>query len=173
MRRGIWNDRGVRRASGLLGYLGSLSATARAVLLAAGVGFVVVLVASLFGPGLFAGDEEPERVVAASVTEPAPCTAAGAKETVTFTDGGAKKTAVLPACGHEKGEKLEVAVPTEPEPGTLTVRSAETEAGYSSVRRSIGLLLMALACVGGGLYAYLVTRAVRRPARHTRPAPVS
>lgn len=155
----------------MLSRLNSLSATVRAILLAAVVGFVVVLVAALSGPGLFTGEDATERVVSATVTEPAPCTNAGARETVTFTDGGRQQTAQLPACGHDKGEDLRVAIPAEPEPGALTVRSAETEAGFSNVRRSVGLLLMALACVGGGGYAYLVTRAQRRAS--PAPTPVA
>ncbi|MGH3433171.1 MAG: hypothetical protein ACRDQB_10075 [Thermocrispum sp.] len=148
----------MRPGSGIVSWLSSLSAMARAVLLAAVVGFVVLLVAWLLGPSLFAAAAEDERVVTASVSEPAPCTDANARETVTFTDGGGRQTARLSACGHDKGEQLRVALSAEPEPGVLTARSAATEAGYSNVRRSVGLLLMALACVGGGFYAYLVTR---------------
>lgn len=177
IRRGIWNDRGVRPGSGMLSRLSALSSTARAVLLAAVVGFVVVLVAWLMGPGVFAGDAAVERVVTASVSEPTPCTDASARETVTFTDGGKQQSAQLAACGHDKGEELRIAVAAEPEPGEPAVRSAESDTGYSNARRSIGLLLMALACVGGGFYAYLVTRAQRRttkpPAKPAADAAVS
>lgn len=146
-RRGIWNYRRVE-------YLAGLSATKRAVLLAAVVGLVVLFLAWMSGPSLFAGAAEEERVVTATVTKPVPCTAAGAQETVRLPD---KRTAKLTACGHEKGEKLSVAVPAEPD-GELTARVADTAVGYNNARQNFGLLLMALACVGGGFYAWLVTR---------------
>jgi len=155
--RGIWKHRGVKWATGL-------SATRRAVLLAGVVGLVVLFVAWLVGPSLFAPADEPERVVAATVTESAPCTKADARETVSFTDGGRKQSAQLPACGHDKGEKLMVAVPEDPGEGALTVRVADTDVGVSKTRQNIGLLLMALACVGGGLYAWIVTRKTQRSA---------
>lgn len=156
--RGIWNYRGVRRL------VDGLSTTTRALIVAGFVGFVIVLIAWLVGPGLFAGAAPPERVLTASVTEPVPCTAADPMEKVRFTDGGKQREASLPACGHDKGEELAVAVPEAPAAGPLTVRSAETHAGHSNVRTSIGLLLLALGCVGGGGYAFLVSRA-ERPVR--------
>jgi hypothetical protein len=157
----IWNHRGVRSGSGLLGEVSSLSASVRGVLLAAVVGFAVLIAAGLFGDALFAGPEVAERVVAAKVVEPSSCTEPDATEKVTFTDGGKKREATLSACGHEKGESLRVAVPTEAGPGGLTVRSAESHTGLDGARRSIGLGLMGLACAGGGFYAWLVTRAQR------------
>jgi len=38
------------------------------------------------------------------------------------------------------------------------VRAANTATGYSDLRQSVGLLLVALACAGGAIYALLVMR---------------
>lgn len=121
-----------------------------------------MLVVWWIGPGLFAGDDGPEeRVVTASVSEPVPCTEPDAVEKVTFLHGDQPRTASLHACGHDKGEELAVAVPVSAGPGALTVRSAETDVGYSNVRSTIGLLLVALSCFGGGAYAFLVSQSGR------------
>lgn len=151
---GIWNYRGVRQPAV------QLSTRTRALLVAGFVGLLIVLIVWWIGPGLFASADEPvERVVTASVSEPVSCTEPDAVEQVTFLDGDKPRTASLHACGHDKGEELAVAVPESPGPGALTVRSAETDAGHSNARRTIGLLLVALSCLGGGAYAFLVSQA--------------
>ncbi len=146
---------------------GGLSETTRAVLLAGAVGLVVLLTAWMIGPSLFAGADEVERVVTATVTERASCTDPKAAEQVAFTDAGKKHEATLPACGHDKGEKIEVALPNDAGAGPLTVRAAETDAGHSRTRSSIGLLLIALSCVGGGFYAFLFSRTRTRTGQRT------
>lgn len=138
--------------------LAQLTPRVRAILVACVVGFIVLVFAWWVGPGLFSGTDEPARVVTASVVEPADCTAATPVETVTFIDGEGKREARLRACGHDKGEQLQVVLPQEPGAGELTVRSADTETGHSNLRQSIGLLLVALSCAGGATYALLVTR---------------
>ncbi|MPY79146.1 MAG: hypothetical protein GEV04_11760 [Actinophytocola sp.] len=130
----------------------------RAILVAFVVGFVVLVFAWWIGPGLFSGNDEPERVVTASVVKPVDCTASTLVETVTFTDVNGKQRAQLTACGHDKGEQLQVVLTEEQGTGELTVRSADTEVGYSNLRQSVGLLLVALSCAGGATYALLVMR---------------
>ncbi|MFO7193388.1 MAG: hypothetical protein DIU77_014190 [Thermocrispum agreste] len=155
----IWNDRGVRSGAG---EVSSMSATVRGVLLAAVVGFVVLFVTGSYGHEVFAEEPVAERVVPAKVVESTPCTEPNPTEKVTVTLGEEQRDATLSACGHEKGEKLNVVVPAQVPLGALTVRSAQTVTGFDSVRRSIGLGLMSLACMSGGLYAWLVTRRRRR-----------
>jgi hypothetical protein len=130
------------------------STTMRAVSLAGLVGLLVVLATWLLGPSVFAGADEPERVVTAKVTAPAQCDAANAVERVSFADGAQQRTADLPACGHDRGEELKVAVNQD----GSSVHLAETSAGYSNARQSTGLLLIALSCAGGGGYVYLLAR---------------
>lgn len=127
------------------------------MLVACVVGFVVLVFAWWVGPSLFAGKEEPARVVTASVVKPVECTASAPVETVTFEDSGGTKQAQLRACGHDKGERLQVVLQQDPGSGELTAQSAATETGYSNLRQSVGLLLVALACAGGATYALLVT----------------
>lgn len=147
--------------------MGGLSETTRAVLAAGAVGLVVLLVAWMIGPSLFAGADEAERVVTAKVTETALCTDPKAAEKVTFADTGKEREAILPACGHDKGEKVEVALPNEAGAGPMVVRAAETDAGHSTARSSVGLLLIALSCAGGGLYAFLFSRTRTRESSPT------
>lgn len=137
--------------------LALLTLRMRAILVAFGVGFIVLVFAWWIGPSLFAGPAEPSRVVTASVVEPVDCTASTLVETVTFTDGGGTQQAQLAACGHSKGERLQVVVESTGS-GEVTVRAANTATGYSDLRQSVGLLLVALACAGGAVYALLVMR---------------
>lgn len=138
--------------------LAQLTPRVRAILVACVVGFIVLLFAWWIGPGLFAGKEEAARVVTASVVKPVDCTASAPIETVTFTDVDGQQEARLRACGHSKGEQLQVVLPAEPADGELTVRTADTEIGHSNLRQSVGLLLIALSCAGGATYAVLVAR---------------
>lgn len=132
------------------------------LLVCGAVGLVVVLLVWLGGPGVFADGTEPEeRVALATVTKPVPCTRQNPVETVRFSVGANQRDATLDGCGHGQGEQIKVAVPLKIAPGPLTVRIAETTTGQHRWRRPVGLLLVALSCVGGGLYAFLVTRAPR------------
>lgn len=122
---------------------------------------VLIFVWSL-GPSLFAGAEGPdERVVQATVTRPVACNQANGTETVSFSVGGDRREATLQACGHDKGEKVEVAVPMELGSGAITARAAGTETGNHGLRKPVGLLLVALSCLGGAVYAILVIRGGR------------
>lgn len=137
---------------------------ARALLVAGFVALVVLLFVWAMGPTLFAeSDAAEERVVTATVTRAVPCDKAGATETVRLQFAGAPRAATLNACGHDKGEELEVAVPVNAGTGALTVRAADTAVGNHDLRKPLGLLLVALSCLGGGTYAFLVTRGSSRP----------
>lgn len=142
--------------------LAQLTPRVRAILVACVVGFIVLLFAWWVGPGLFAGTDEPARVVTASVVKPVDCTASTPVETVAFTDAAGKQEAQLRACGHAKGEQLQVVLPAEPVEGELTVHTADTEIGHSNLRQSVGLLLIAMSCAGGATYAVLVARGAPR-----------
>ncbi|WP_051400270.1 hypothetical protein [Haloechinothrix halophila] len=138
--------------------LAQLTPRVRAILVACLVGFIVLLFAWWVGPGLFSGRDEPARIVTASVVKPADCTATTPVETVTFTDASGKQKARLRACGHNKGERIQVVLPEEQGTGELTVYSADTSIGHSNLRQSVGLLLVALSCAGGATYSLLVMR---------------
>lgn len=127
--------------------------------MASSVGFVVLLMVWWSGPGVFAGGRDAdERVVSATVVQPVSCTTPNPLETVRFSVGPDQRDAALDGCGHSRGERLEIAVPVKIKPGPLTVRLAQTQEGHHQLRRPIGLLLVALSCVGGGFYAFLVSR---------------
>lgn len=148
----------------LVRHLRAIPPRRRVLLVAVAVGFLVVLAAWWAGPGLFAGGSGSEqRVVTATVTEPVPCTQASPVETVRFSLGREKRDATLSGCGHSKGERVEIAIPHEAVAGPLTVRTAEAAEGFHDLRRPVGLLLVALSCLGGGCYAFLVTRAPPSP----------
>lgn len=135
------------------------------VLAVAGVvGVAVVALAWWVGPGLFgATSSDPEtRVVTATVAEPVPCTEPGAQEKVDFTLDGQTRTGILTACGHDKEENVRVVVPADAGSGPIEVRSAVSSPGYSTLRGPLGLLLLALSCGAGGVYAFLIIRGPRR-----------
>lgn len=139
----------------------------RALLVAGLAGLVVIVLTWAIGPGLFAVKQDPVRTVTAAVTEPASCADPRPVEKVRFTEAGKPRDAALPACGHDKGEELQVAIPhAAATAGPLTVRIAETYTGYSTMRRSVGLLLVALSSAGGATYAFLLLRGA--PSRHRR-----
>lgn len=133
--------------------------------IAALVGIAVVALVWWFGPGLFGSPhDEQEQVVQATVTLPAPCALEGAQETVHFEVQGTSGNGLLSACGHRRGEQLAITAPSGGTSGLPQVRTADTVEGHSDLRRPVGLGLVALSCLGGGVYAFLVARG---PRRHT------
>lgn len=126
-------------------------------------GVIVVVLAWLATPGLFGvgGDAEQRRVIAATVTVPASCTAPDAAETVRFTIAGQQRTGKLTACGHDRDERVDIAVPANPDGGPVEVRSAAGSAGYNTLRMPLALILLTLSCLAGGVYTFLVIRGPR------------
>lgn len=132
---------------------------------AAVAGVLVLATAWWVGPDLFGRAPAPEhRVTQATVTMPVPCSSPGAGETVQFEFEGSSRSGILDACGHSRGEHLNVAVPVNAGDGLIDVRLAATTPGYSDLRGPVGLVLLALACTGGGIYSFLVVRGPRRRA---------
>jgi hypothetical protein len=130
---------------------------------AAGVGLLVIFLAWLAGPGLFGiTNDTPGTTVRAEVVQPAPCTGGGATETVKFEFGGQPKEGSLNACGHGKGERVEVVVPDGATGPTISVHAAEAATGASDARRPLGLALLVFSCFAGGMYVFLVLRGPRR-----------
>lgn len=138
--------------------------SAKVLTVAAVVGVAVVALAWWAGPGLFTapGSEARSRVVSATVTEPSSCTDSQAHERVRFTIDGTDREGKLTACGHDKQEQLRVAVPVRPGDGPITVHSAAATTGYAALRAPLGLVLLALSCAAGGIYAFLVVRGPRQ-----------
>lgn len=128
-------------------------------------GVLVLAVAWFIGPDLFGRTPAPEhRIVEATVTGPTSCLESGDGETVEFEIDGETRGGTLDACGHSQGESLDVAVPVTAGEGLVEVRLAATAPGHSDLRRPVGLVLLALACAGGGIYGYLLQRGPRRRA---------
>ncbi|WP_132874747.1 hypothetical protein [Tamaricihabitans halophyticus] len=131
------------------------------------VSALVVVGVWLIGPGLLGlGNDAQTRTVTATVTEPAPCGSPDASETVELTLDGEQREAVYSACGHREGEERQVAVPIQPGPGQLEVFDASAEAGQGGLGRPVSLALLALSCVGGGLFANaMATKGARSRAK--------
>jgi hypothetical protein len=128
-------------------------------------GLFVLAAAWLAGPELFgAKQEQPSRMVRATVTMPAECTAPSPEETVRFELDGRTRNGTLNACGHDQEETIEIAVPANAGAGLIDVRIAATAGGTSGAQRPVGLAMLALSCVAGGVYAFLVARGPRHPA---------
>jgi hypothetical protein len=101
-------------------------------------------------------------VVEATVTTPAVCTDPNPTETVQFQQNGQTRTGTLDGCGNDKNDRVEITVPSGFGTGSAKVQLADVVQGQSDPRRPVGLALLALSCLGGGTYAFLVLRGPRR-----------
>jgi hypothetical protein len=130
--------------------------------IAALVGVAVVTAVWWAGPGILGVSATAKGTVAeATVTTPASCTGANPMETVQFQQDGQSRTGTLDACGHDKNDRVEVTVPADFGTGSGSVHLADVIEGHNDLRRPIGLALLALSCLGGGTYAFLVLRGPR------------
>ncbi len=130
---------------------------------AAGVGLLVIFLAWFAGPGLFGiANDARGTIVQAEVVQSAPCAGGGATETVKFDYGGKPVEGSLNGCGHGKGERLDVVVPSGASGDVISVHAAEATAGASDSRRPLGLALLVFSCFAGGMYVFLVLRGPRR-----------
>ncbi|HVV10753.1 hypothetical protein [Amycolatopsis sp.] len=135
------------------------------LLVAVLVGIAVVVIVWWAGPGALGGSDAAQgTVTSATVTVAAECSNADASETVQFEFGGQTHTGSLDACGHDKNDKVDILVPTGIGAGTVDVHLADVNVGHSDLRRPVGLVLLALSCISGAVYAFLVQRGPRRPA---------
>lgn len=130
--------------------------------MAAVVGIVITALAWLAGPSLFATSADAaERTARATVTGPAECTNPDATETVRFDVDGTTRQGTLSGCGHDKDERVDIALPDELPGGQASVQLASTEAGMTELGRPMGMALLVLSCAAGGVYAFLVVRGPR------------
>ena len=123
------------------------------------VGLVGIGVAiALFVPLKVLGAEEPVRRVAATVVETGSC--GSGTDTVEWDADGTKKQAKLDGCGHRKGETVEVVVT-----GNDMVQSAASVPTGPPATRRFTALLLCMAALAGGFYAFLFRYApLRAPA---------
>ncbi|MDT7789138.1 MAG: hypothetical protein QOF58_7557 [Pseudonocardiales bacterium] len=123
------------------------------------VGLVGIGVAiALLAPARVLGAEEPPRPVTATVVETGSC--GRGMDTVEWDANGEKKQAKLDGCGHRKGETVEVVLT-----GNDMVQSAASVPAGLPVGRRLTALLLCMAALAGGFYAFLFRYApLRAPA---------
>jgi hypothetical protein len=123
------------------------------------VGLVGIGVAvALLVPAKVLGAEEPPRPVTATVVESSAC--GQGMDTVEWDANGEKKQAKLDGCGHRKGETVEIVTT-----GNDMVSSAASVPVGLPVGRRLTALLLCLAALAGGFYAFLFRYApLRAPA---------
>jgi hypothetical protein len=132
---------------------------------AALVGVAIVTAVWWAGPGILGLTAVVQGTVAeATVITPASCAGANPAETVAFQQGGRDRTGTLDACGHDKNDRVSISVPADFGTGSGDVHLADVIEGHTDLRRPVGLALLALSCLGGGTYAFLVLRGPRRAA---------
>jgi hypothetical protein len=137
----------------------------RTLVVAALVGVAVVVIVWWAGPSVLGAASPTQGTTTdATVTAPASCTDASARETVQFQFGGQPRTGSLDACGHDPNNRVQITVPDGTGPGVMDVHLADVVEGHSNLRGPIGLALLALSCLGGGTYAFLVHRGPRHHA---------
>ncbi|GAB3586595.1 hypothetical protein GCM10027445_65520 [Amycolatopsis endophytica] len=126
-------------------------------------GIAIVTAVWWAGPGMLGTAAAAQGTTAqATVTRGAECSAPEPQETVEITLDGQQRTGVLDACGHDQDDRVDVRVPAAAGDGDLEVHLADVVTGHDDLRRPIGLALLALSCLGGGTYAFLVHRGPRR-----------
>ena len=123
------------------------------------VGLVGIGVAiALLAPAKVLGAEEPPRPVTATVVESGSC--GQGMDTVEWDADGQKKQAKLDGCGHTKGETVEII-----NTGGEMVSSAASVPVGLPVGRRLTALLLCMAALAGGFYAFLFRYApLRAPA---------
>jgi len=123
------------------------------------VGLVGIGVAvALLVPAKVLGAEEPPRPVTATVVETGSC--GQGMDTVEWDANGEKKQAKLDGCGHGKGETVEIVIT-----GNTMVSSAASIPAGLPVGRRLTALLLCMAALAGGFYAFLFRYApLRAPA---------
>jgi hypothetical protein len=124
------------------------------------VGVLVVVLTWLLGPGALGIVATVQGTsVSAQVTVPTQCEVGTSHEAVAFTLNGQNRFGTLSACGHDKGEHVDIVIPQgSSDTGAIAVDSADTASGSTDLRGPLGLALVALSCIAGGLYAFLVLR---------------
>ncbi|MCG8923772.1 hypothetical protein [Lentzea sp. CC55] len=130
------------------------------------VGLVGIGVAvALLVPLKVLGATEPLRPVAATVVETGTC--GQGTDTVEWDANGEKKQAKLDGCGHTKGEKVEIVLT-----GGDMVSSAASVPSGPPITSRLTALLLCLAALAGGFYAFLFRYApLRAPAVLPVPTP--
>ena len=123
-----------------------------------GIGVAIALLVPL----KVMGAKEPPRRVAATVVESGAC--GQGMDTVEWDANGEKKQAKLDGCGHQKGETVEI-VTTGNDTGGNMVQSAASQPVGPPVASRLTALLLCLAALAGGFYAFLFRYApLRAPA---------
>ncbi|MEU0882939.1 hypothetical protein ABZ345_30395 [Lentzea sp. NPDC005914] len=127
------------------------------------VGLVGIGVAvALLVPAKVLGAEEPPRPVTATVVETGSC--GQGMDTVEWDANGQKKQAKLDGCGHGKGETVEIVMTGNEQENTIVSSAASIPAGLP-VGRRLTALLLCMAALAGGFYAFLFRYApLRAPA---------
>jgi hypothetical protein len=119
-----------------------------------GIGVAIALLVPL----KVLGAEEPPRRVAATVVETGAC--GQGMDTVEWDANGEKKQAKLDGCGHQKGETVEIVMT-----GNDMVQSAAAQPVGPPITSRLTALLLCLAALAGGFYAFLFRYApLRAPA---------
>jgi hypothetical protein len=134
------------------------------------LGAAVATVAPGSGVSL-SGSSAARRVAEATVVDPAPCGPSTPGDLVEVQVNGVRTQARLDGCGHLKGERLQVEVPTTGSTRALVVRlytPAATVVGGSMSSR-LNWVLLTLAAIAGGGYMLLL-RSRPAPGGKTSPA---
>ena len=127
------------------------------ILLVVGLVGIGVAIALLVPSGVL-GAADPPRPVAATVVETGSC--GQGMDTVEWDAGGEKKQAKLDGCGHRKGETVEIVTT-----GSGMVSSAASVPSGPPVSSRLTALLLCMAALAGGFYAFLFRYApLRAPA---------
>ncbi|WP_406692614.1 hypothetical protein REH65_12920 [Saccharopolyspora sp. ID03-671] len=126
------------------------------------LGFLGVVVAGVTVWPLVAASgqqrEVVEREATAVVVEPRPCGARAAGDVVEVRIDGQIRRATFDGCGHTRGQRLQVMVPTRPS-GELRVGPVKDQATeLEALAWRTNIVLATLAAVAGGGFGLLLGR---------------
>ncbi|SFS53434.1 hypothetical protein SAMN05660874_01588 [Saccharopolyspora flava] len=125
------------------------------------LGFLGVVVAGVTVWPLVAASGErktAEREATAVVVEPRPCGQRAAGDVVEVRIDGKPQRATFDGCGHTRGQRLQVMVPTHPS-GQLRVGPVKDQATeLEALAWRTNIVLVTLAAVAGGGFGMLLGR---------------
>lgn len=135
------------------------SASVAPILLVLGVLGVVVAGVTVWPLVAASGQQEvAERRATAVVVEPRPCGSRAAGDVVEVQIDGQTRRATFDGCGHTRGQRLEVMVPSRPARDLRVTPVKTDESELEKLARRTNIVLLTLAAVAGGGFGVLLGR---------------
>lgn len=125
---------------------------------AVGLACVAIVVVGLWMAAGLAGSHRSatsgDRLAQATVTASASCQGGGTQDSVRFTLDGVAHQARLDGCGQQRGEVVQVLVPSDVTADTVLEPTDSAPGDASGLSHRVAFLLLIVAAVVGGAFGY-------------------